>query len=260
MIRKCAICGLESKIEGALLPDSDTYSSEAIFYCPECSNKRSTQLGQSFLIATFIALTGGFIWVIVYPQNEFAWLCFEGGMLMCFIFLLTLPHELGHVLAAYLTKASIYQVTIGLGRIFYRRDFLGIQWQFCIIPICGYVYTWVNNKSFYRMRNFLIYSGGCLMNLIMAITAVILLYNISSIWLSAVIKSFIAANIFEVAHNLYPRKINFAGIVMSSDGLSLLKILFMSDSKINQEIESISMWQKQNLNIKGRNEEAQKRL
>ncbi|MBE3145470.1 MAG: site-2 protease family protein [Planctomycetes bacterium] len=256
MTRKCAICGLESEIEDALLPVRDSYYSDKIFYCPACSKKRSTQLGESYLIACVVLLVGGFVWAIARSQNEFAWLTFQSGLFMCFVAMVVAPHELGHVLAAFVTRARMFQVTVGLGRTLYKRDFLGIEWEFCAIPICGFTVVAVGDRKFYRTRSFLISLGGPLMNFLLGFAAIIALWRVSSPWLAAVIRPFIAANAFVFVFNLIPRKVNFAGTLMESDGLTLLNVLFMSTSKIDKEIETYYLWEGYSHSMRGRIEDA----
>lgn len=255
MAHKCAKCGVTSEIEEAFLKSN---SSDEIFYCPACQEKKSTHLGESFLISCPIVLVGGFVWVISRPQNEFAWLVFQAGLFLCFITITTLPHELGHVLTSFAVKAKVSKVTIGLGRILYKRNFLGIEWIFCAIPICGVTHVTIGDRKFYRTRSFLISSGGPLVNFFMLAVAMILLFHNSSPWFSAVIKAFIIANIFELVHNLLPRKINFAGKSMSSDGLTLLNVPFMSRANIDKEIEGYYAWQGYKYSIKGRIEDARR--
>ena len=255
MVRKCAKCGVVSEIEEAF--QKSNYSNKT-FYCPACREKDAIQLGKSYLTACIMVLVGGLVWVMINQQNEFASLIFQGGLFMCFTAVLAVPHELGHVLAAFMTKTKIFQVTIGLGRVLYTRDFWGIEWKFCAIPICGFTRGGFNNRKFYRLRSFLTTLGGPLMNFLLGFVAIIVLWQVSSPWFSAVIRAFIAANIFELVFNLIPRKANFAGTLMPSDGLILLTVLFMSELKINQEIEGLYIWEGYNHSIRGRIEDARR--
>jgi hypothetical protein len=208
----------------------------------KCEN--ATQHYQSYLTAFVIILIVGFVWVMVSPQNEFAWLVLQTGLFGCFTIIVEVFHELGHILAGLMTKAKIFQVTIGLGRTLYSHDFWGIEFKFCSIPICGFTIIGFSNRKFYRMRSFLMTLGGPLANCFLILAAMILLFHISSPWLLALIRPFLAANVFALLFNsLLPRKVNFAGTNMSSDGLMLLTIPFMSKLKIDQEIEACFVWQ-----------------
>jgi hypothetical protein len=240
---KCAKCGIESEIEEAFLPSQKSYSSDKIFYCPACQNKNETQHGESYLIASVIVLIGGLVWLMASPQNELALLIFQSGLCVCFTPITAVSHELGHTLAGLMTKAKIFGVTIGLGRTLYNRNFGGIEWKFCAIPICGFVSIGYNNRKFYRMRSFLMTLSGPMTNCLLILAAVILLFHISSPRLSAVIKPFIIANIFSLLLGLWPRKVNFTGRSTPSDGLTLLMTPFMSKLKIEQEIESCYVWE-----------------
>jgi hypothetical protein len=258
MARKWAKCGVVSEIEEAILPIRDSYHSNEIFYCSTCRKKNAIQRGESYLIGCVIALIGGFVCVIINPQNEFARFIFQGGLFMCFVAITALPHELGHVLAAFATRAKVFSVNIGLGRVLYKRDFLGIEWKFCAIPICGLTSTGFNSKKFYRLKRFLVSLGGPLANFVMMAAAVILLFYISSPWLLAVVKSFIAANVFDLVYNLLPRKGNYGGTLVPSDGLTLLTVPFMSDLKINQNIEACYIWEGYGHFLRGRFEDARR--
>src|SRR4030042_1278046 len=105
-----------------------------IFYCPTCREKDEIQHGESYLIGCLTVLVGGFIWVLISPQNEFAWLVFQIGLTGCFYTVAAVLHELGHVLAALTTKTKVLEVIIGLGKVLNSLDFWGIEWKFCAIP------------------------------------------------------------------------------------------------------------------------------
>ena len=257
MSHKCAICGIESEIEEAFLPIRNSYSN-TIFYCPTCWEKRSTQHGGSYLIACVTVLVGGLVWVMASPQNEFAWLIFQTGLFWCFTTLVVVPHELGHVLAALMTKTKVFQVTIGLGNILYKHDFLGIEWKFCAIPICGFTIIGIGSRKFYRTRSLLTTLGGPLVNFLLGVAALIILFRVSSPWLLAVIRPFLAANIFVLLFGLVPRKVNIASGNTPSDGLLLLSVPFMSELKINQEIEAYYLWEAYCYSMRGRTEDARR--
>lgn len=241
MSLKCAKCGVESEIEEAFLPGGP--SSDKIFYCPVCSEKVSTQQGESYLTACIIVLIGGLAWLIASPQNELALLIFQAGLCVCFANIAMVFHELGHILAGLMTKAKILQVTIGIGKTLYSRYFGGIEWKFCAIPICGFTIIGYKKRKFYRTRRFLTTLGGPLVNCLLIFASVILLFHISSPWFLAVIKPFLAANILVLLLSLWPKKAYLAGSIMASDGLTLLTIPFISKSKIDQEIESCCVWE-----------------
>ncbi|MCX5638590.1 MAG: hypothetical protein NTX52_13005, partial [Planctomycetota bacterium] len=100
--------------------------------------------------------------------------------------------------------------------------------------------------------------GGPLVNFLLIFVAMILLFNISSPWLLAVVRSFLAANIFVLLFGLLPRKVNIAGTIMPSDGLALLTTPFMSQSKINQEIEAYYVWEGYSYYTRDRIEDAKR--
>ncbi|MGD0077664.1 MAG: site-2 protease family protein [Sedimentisphaerales bacterium] len=253
MSRKCANCGIVSEIDQSF---QKSHYSDQTFYCPSCWEKKTIRQGDSFLKASLIVLAGGFIWVILSPQNEFSWFVFQVGLIGSFFNLLSLPHELGHVCAALITKAKIFKVTIGVGRLLYKRELWGIDWRFHAVPSCGSTFASINSRKFYRLKSFLLSLGGPLAHFLLIFAGTILLFLVSSKWLSAVLKAFIVANAAELLFSLIPRKVHFAGTITQSDGLSLLTAPFMSESKINRAIESNYAWQIYNHYMKGRVEMA----
>jgi len=203
------------------------------------------QLGDSFFKAGMIALVIGFSWVIFSPQNDFAWLVFQTGLMLCFINCLSLLHELGHTIFAYLTGAHIFQVSVGMGKVLFKFDFLGIEWIFHKVPFSGYTSMGFTVRKFYRLKNFFVSLGGPLINFLFVFIPIPLLFILNSPWLLALLKSFIIANIFDFFHSIAPRNVDISGSTYPSDGLRLLSLAFLSESQINQEIESVIAWQKQ---------------
>lgn len=255
MARKCAKCGVVSEIEEAF--QKSNFSDE-IFYCPACSKGKSIQLGESFLIACPIVLIGGLVWVMVNPQNEFAWLVFQAGLFMCFYPLSVVFHEFGHVLAGLITKSTIYGVTIGFGRILFKFELRGVEWRFCKVPVGGFTYVSSGDRKFYRIRNIMTTLGGPLMNCLLVIVLAIVLFHISSPWLSAIIKAFMALNIFVCFYALVPKNRKDSGRNVPSDGLSLLTEPFKSKPEIDKEIEGYYVWEGYNRIIKGCIEDARR--
>jgi hypothetical protein len=255
MARKCAKCGVVSEIEEAF-QKSD--SSDEIFYCPACSKDKSIRFGESFLLAFPILLIAGIVWVMVNPRNEFAWLVFQAGLFICLYPLTVAFHELGHVVAGFLTKSTIHDVTVGIGHILFKFELCGVEWRFCKVPVGGFTYVAVGDKKFYRIRNIITTLGGPLMNCLLVIVLAIALSCVSSPWLSAIIKAFMASNIFACFHALVPKNRKYSGRNVPSDGLALLTEPFMSGSQIDKEIEAYYAWQGYYHGIKGRIEDAKR--
>jgi hypothetical protein len=255
MARKCAKCGVVSEIEDAF---QKSFYSDEIFYCPTCLDKNTIRNAESFLIASLILFILGLLLVTITPQNEFARLVLQAGLFMCFIPIIVVLHELGHVIAAVLTKTRIYYVTVGLGEIVRKRNILGVKWIFCKLPVCGATYVGTTNRKFYRTRRVLVTLGGPAMNCVIGIAATITLFGISSPDISATIKPFIAANIFELLHSLIPKKWHISGQPTPSDGLSLLHEPFMSESEIDRDIEGSYAWEVSGCGRTGRIEDAKR--
>jgi hypothetical protein len=255
MARKCAKCGVVSEIEEAF-QKSD--SSDEIFYCPACSKEKSIRLGESFLLAFPILLIVGIVWVMVNTQNEFAWLVFQAGLFICLYPLTVAFHELGHVLAGFLTKSTVHDVKVGLGHVLFKFELCGIEWIFCKVPVGGFTSVGSGERKFYRTRNVITTLGGPLMNCLLVIVLAIVLSCVSFPWLSAVIKAFMISNIFVCFHALVPKNRKDSGRNVPSDGLSLLTEPFKSKSEIDKEIEGYYVWEGYRYFLRGRFEDARR--
>ena len=148
MVYRCTKCGRESGPEEVFVPISKSYEIVKKFHCPECSENYSVINGESYLIACIAVLIAGSVWAFFYPHNDMAWLTFEAGLAASLLGLAALAHEIGHILAAFTMGHKVFQVTIGFGRQLYKRDFLGMQWQFSRDPHLRIHYSRNNSEIF----------------------------------------------------------------------------------------------------------------
>lgn len=238
MAYKCEKCGLESNKKDNFLKLKSLHYSYKVLYCLQCAEEIITKREKSKLIASTIILFGGLIWsIITNRENEYAWLFFQGGLFLCFTTLLVLPHELGHVIAAVMVRAKVFEVSIGIGKTLFKRKFLGIEWNFHIIPTCGYTNLGICSRRLHRTRRFLAVSGGPIAHCLLIYVAIVLSYGVSSPWAIAIGNMFILANLYVFFGSILPRKTYLSGKKSPSDGLLLLTEPFMSNSKIDEQIE-----------------------
>jgi hypothetical protein len=248
----CAKCGKTVNEE----PSLKFGHSDTLKFCPKCYGKRHAVFSDSFIAACSILLLAGVLLAVF--KHEF--LIFQAGLLALFLPLSVITHELGHAIAALLLKAKVLRIHIGCGKFLNDFNFCGIEWKFYSLPVSGCVYTCILNRKFYRIRSFLISLCGPVLNLIIALTALIMLFLISSYWFSVFIKPFIAVNIYSFVYSLLPTERLVDGKEVPTDGFILLTVPFMSNAKIDKEIESNYAWCRWMLFKGGRIEEAGKIL
>lgn len=161
--------------------------------------------------------------IVVFPRAD--GLRGLGAILLFYLLLMltTIPHELGHAIAAVLVGFRIARLQFGMGPILWSRTVLGVPVAIGSVPTGGLTVFGSTRPSGLRWRLALITLAGPAANL-------------GCVWLTLAIPSeatagssifnavglqflWIAANLFVAAMNLWPRK--FVGEQYQSDGLRL---------------------------------------
>ncbi|MBD2329311.1 M50 family metallopeptidase [Alkalinema sp. FACHB-956] len=156
------------------------------------------------------------------------------------IFLMTIPHELGHAMTAHLVGMQVSKIVIGTGKTRWTFQFLGFPWEIKTILTGGI--TLLSNKSipFYRSRLFLVILAGPLANAVMIFSLMqfpqtIVLKNISNTLLFPGLIFYIA-NAVIVVGNLFPTYSNIDGVKVPTDGMQLLSIPFLSQADVKKQV------------------------
>jgi tetratricopeptide (TPR) repeat protein len=113
-----------------------------------------------------IALTGVVV-SLLNPTFFVGSLLLNLALLELFVFLSTILHECGHILAARIAGLRVFGIEIGFGR--YVADFWlgGLRWQFRALPFGGFAYAAPRTTAYYRLRNSVFILGGPLVNLML---------------------------------------------------------------------------------------------
>ncbi|HZQ46842.1 MAG TPA: site-2 protease family protein [Verrucomicrobiae bacterium] len=211
-------------------------------------DKRFKYLLGYWLASALVAV--GFLF---FPSTKGVGYLFLNLLLLDLSLLLTvLPHEFGHALAGKLVGFRVFAVIAGSGRIFYKRRLLGFDMELKFVPFgVVTILTPKSDRNFKLNYAFCIFAGP-LVNLLVVL--IMFLAMPRPIWSHGDFGQFhgnpfliflgqklmplqmiLAANIWVLASNLWPRHINssIAGRI-PNDGLSLLKIAFMKPERINR--------------------------
>ena len=73
---------------------------------------------------------------------------------------MTFLHELGHALAARFVGWEVKEFVIGYGKILKKFEYQGIQVEFRMIPLGGYVLPDYNERNWSRLKSAFVYFAG----------------------------------------------------------------------------------------------------
>jgi hypothetical protein len=231
---KCHRCGLEGKSEEAFIKVLRSgFGRRYRYLCPRCwrKGKERKQLNSLILIAANGAI-GACLVLMKAPGGWFFVNLFLGQI---FLILGTLPHELGHALAARLLGMRLFQVSIGFGKVAYERRVGDFSIVIKNLPYGGLTLASHRTASWYRARHFLFIAAGPVANLLLAACI--------WPWLPPIrlddyfstfqpLPFFFGANLVIVVANLIPHRHRTQLGPIGSDGLQLLTTPFLSRKKI----------------------------
>jgi hypothetical protein len=156
---KCEACSIESPLDACFLRTHPLLTNTQLL-CPACFQRRRTRLVRlSFIVffvvgplSLFAAHAGGPHW----PANLF--------LLVMFLILSVVPHELGHAIAAMLMGMNVFWIKFGLGT---RRAHLyryGVLIELGEIPLAATISCSTLNQRGYRWRQVFFILGGPIAN------------------------------------------------------------------------------------------------
>ncbi len=229
MPAKCAICGVETKIEAALHAVRDKHTNRVTRYCPDCWHTVRTRRFKTFLLGCATTLILGVVFVAADAENGFGWFLLNFLLFYVCLIVAAVPHEFGHAFAAKVVGFRVFNVVIGSGRMIFQRTFSGFNFQIKSIPLGGHVFACPRNVNQYRSKTVLFALAGPLANLLVAGLLVILVPGsafdfdlVSGIRPASVLLS---ANLFAFGYIFWPRVITLDGRETPNDALIIWRTL-----------------------------------
>jgi tetratricopeptide (TPR) repeat protein len=146
-------------------------------------------------------------------------------LLIAFAFLMMIPHELAHAGVAWLLKGQVFEIRLGLGPVVWRRSVGGVHVSVAQYPIAGYTALAYGTRSWVRVRHFLAVAAGPLVS---ALLLLLLLPGYRAFHLDttyAFREMLIIVNALILFVNLFPRRVNLAGVLSFNDGGYLWQII-----------------------------------
>jgi Flp pilus assembly protein TadD len=180
---------------------------------------------------------GAFLFDWLVPGTFPGQLLLDLFLLVLFVILSMLPHELGHAVVARALGWRVYQIVIGVGKSLFKWRWFGILFDVRSIPLAGA--TWIAPKDtrWFRVKRFLSVLAGPAVNAGFVIAVVLIwqgsLSNFNLDALPTGPRLFLWANAGIVLINLWPHQPK-TGFGLPSDGKQLLQLLSFRKKTIDQ--------------------------
>jgi len=230
---KCESCGCESPLTAAFVYKEVSFRrARTRCLCPACFKRQHVRT--SATTTALILLTCAVVCVVGThlrniersgAQNSAK----NFALLYVFIYLLVIPHELGHAAAAWLMRWNVFRITFGIGPRWMEWRIAGIPVQFRLIPDRGSVNASSLQQRNWRLRRFIIIAAGPLVNLAIAIVAIEFAggwrHFFDDVFASTWSTLGVASGLMFIV-NLVPQTVWTHEGMSVSDGLQMARLLF----------------------------------
>jgi tetratricopeptide (TPR) repeat protein len=249
--RQCAACKLESALDQVFHPVKGTTRTK--YYCPECWERRQQAKAAEACIGTLAIAAMGLLGVILMPGFSLGWFMVNVALVFVIQLALLLPHEIGHALTGWLVGLRVIGIYLGRGKRLWVGRWRGFALVVNAIPTIGVTLVAEPGQRFFRARRFIMVLGGPAVNVAMlvAVFAAVPVGNLyplerdpSRPFPSQVndllphrllpVADLVLANVIVLAINLWPRRFSWQGLVLYSDGLALVRTLFLSAEEVHK--------------------------
>jgi hypothetical protein len=229
----CSGCGVSSELHSAFHNEPNSIRK----FCPPCWAKRDAANDRIYLgTYIFLGLLGA---VLAFYESQWGFLLLTFFLFHVFGILATVPHELGHALAARGCGMHVFQVVVGVGKKLFECQIFGVLVEFRTIPYGGFTLALFAERERFRIREFAYALAGPMANLIVALVVLAIVgwdriadfqpHQKVSPW-----TLLFASNGLVFITNLIPRSFPTATGQMVSDGVHLLRAFAMKRDDLDQ--------------------------
>jgi hypothetical protein len=209
-------------------------------YCPKCHKKLEEKVLLAVFGLNFVFALIGLITLWADPVSEVGYGFLNVSLLQLIILPSILIHEFAHGIAARLCGLTVPKIWIGRGKTLVRLKILGFDTEFKIMPVGGFTFLAGGSEKNPRFKYFISIIAGPIANVIILVIAwEFISWKNSSFERSvpwAALIAFTQAVI--LIENLLPYRIQTALGRISTDGLSLIQLLFSkSPDVLNSRIK-----------------------
>lgn len=169
---KCEKCGFDSERAELFFSTRSSFGSRTRIICPACFAAYESNAHIVFFWQFLATLLVAVLLTLGLPSLSFGPWLLNFALLLVFIFIGTVIHELGHVCAGHLAGFRIFGIEIGRSRVISEFLFGGLRWQFRYILLGGCVHGAPPDTKFYKSRQSLFILGGPFANIILILISV----------------------------------------------------------------------------------------
>jgi hypothetical protein len=211
------------------------------WYCPRCWKQRYPRVLRHALWADMASGALGLLLVLAGPElaTGLGWFLVNVWLVSVMLLLLTVPHELGHALAAILEGGRVFRISIGAGRTIVEFRVASLAVEFKAIPVGGCTWTAPHSPQRYRTRQFVAVLGGPLVH-VMFLAGFAACVPLGQWWSANFIRefapltAFAAADLLALVITLEPVAYSTETGPTATDGLTLLQLMRMSEADVRK--------------------------
>jgi len=235
---KCGIAALESQ---SFIEENFPFMRRR-FYCPACHQRLVHRICIGFTVV-IVAIAAVATFEAVRMQEPI--LNYPGFSILFLVvvqWLLTVPHELGHAIAARLLGYDHIRILIGAGKTLVSFELAGFYWVINAIPFGGLTIANAPAKP-RRWKEFILVSAGLAVNAALALAAWFYIGPGGLFYPSGnAAKLFFWANVVVLVENLIPRAAETPYGNTFSDGWQIWHVLFRW-KKPNPKSNVVPIWE-----------------
>ena len=215
-------------------------------YCLRCISEEAQKSARN---ATWISVAASLVlgalaalFLSVQGEQSAGWFLASLAFMIPFLVLSTIPHEMGHMLAARILRFEVFQVAFGFGECVWSGCFAGIPIVINKWPIGGITIAGGPDEKVIRLRRSVLSLGGPAVNVTMIAAYFWLTASLRGAerpnLLTAAGTGFLWANIVILGINLAPHYIQTSLGRVPSDGLAFFSALVAGPAKRKSWIEA----------------------
>jgi hypothetical protein len=239
---RCSACGIASLESQQFIEENFPFVRRR-FYCPACHQRLVHRIYLGFAIVVMVIAVIATIWAARTKEPILNYAGFAILFLIIVQWLMILPHELGHAIAARLFGYTQIRILIGMGKPLFSFDFAGFYWVLNPIPFGGLTFAKPPEKM-NRCKHLTFASAGLFVNALFAIVAWLFIARDGVVHSpGSVAKLFFWGNVIVVVENLIPRAVQTSYGSTFTDGWQIWHLLFRWNKLIKTESDRVPLWE-----------------
>src|ERR1051326_5704964 len=242
MSDRCHACGIAALESQQFIEENFPFTRRR-FYCPACHQRLVHRVYLGFAI---VIVAVAVIAILEAARTKERILNYPGFSMLFLVivqWLLILPHELGHSIAARLFGYNQIRMLIGMGKPVFSFDLAGFYWVFNPIPFGGLTLSKPPEKV-NRWKHLMFVSAGLAVNALGAFIAWLFI-GPGGLFHSpgSVAKLLFWGNLIVIAENLIPRAVQTSYGSTFTDGWQIWHTLLSWNKSVTPGPARIPIWE-----------------